>query len=50
MAMQFTVPDQAEKEIRRLRQENGRKRVRIRELTAELASVRAELESVRGSA
>jgi hypothetical protein len=40
--MKFTVPDQAEKEIRRLRAENAKKRVRIRELEAELAEIRSQ--------
>ena len=40
--MKFTVSDQAEKEIRRLRHENARKRVRIRELEAELAALKGE--------
>jgi hypothetical protein len=38
--MKFTVSDQAEKEIRRLRHENARKRVRIRELEAEIAELK----------
>jgi hypothetical protein len=48
MAMQFTVSDQAEKEIRRLRRENSGKRIRIRELTAERDALRAELDALRG--
>jgi hypothetical protein len=39
--MKFTVSEPAEKEIRRLRHENAKKRVRIRQLEAELAALKA---------
>jgi hypothetical protein len=45
--MKFTVSDQAEAEIRRLRHENAGKRRRIRELETELEGVKAELAALR---
>lgn len=46
MALTFTVTEPAEREIRRLRSENARKRVLIRELTAERDALRAELDEL----
>jgi hypothetical protein len=40
--MQFTVSEPAEKEIRRLRAENAKRRVRIRELEARIAELEAQ--------